>query len=389
MRRYLIIGAGMQGVAAGYYLAKNDECEVVFNDLDVKKAEAAAKRVHDLTGKPTQFVLTNVIDIMNDYHEEVMARLSDYDGVLSAATFKINEVLTEYCAKLGVHMVDLGGNTRVVQHQIDFHTTAINSEAVIVADSGLAPGLGNILADLIHSESGADSVEILCGGIPEIGEFNLSDPLKYKLVFSYEGLINEYFEPVYNLQNGQLVVEDGFSGLDSNITMEFDGKTYELEAFYTSGGTSMAPFDLRREESDLKNYVYKTLRYRGHRDAFAEMFHSDRDQEIMSLIKNDWKDIILLRVQGKKDGQVVQEIAMRTTECPVTGFSAMEQSTAFPAAQTLIMAATGALESGVWTPNNAFYGRSDLIRLLMNTTGLKFEEKQTVSTSYTQDMFGP
>lgn len=383
MKRFLVIGAGMQGVAAGYYLAKNGNGRVFFMDTNVNKAKIASEKINSLLNKNVATYISEPYNI-TFRNERTRKLIGSYHGIVSAATFKINLELTKLCIDLGTHMVDLGGNNTVVNKQIIFNSTAIRNNVTILPDSGLAPGLGNILARLIIDENAdVHDIKILCGGLPEHDQFESDDPLKYKLVFSYEGLLNEYFEPVESRRNGLKVVEPGFSDLEE-VTLEFDSTNYVLEAFLTSGGTSRG---VVTSPLNIRNYIYKTLRYQGHRDNWEYINESER---LEMMTRPEWKDIILLKVQGLKNGKVLQEFTMKTSECPVTGFSAMAQATAYPAAETLLLAVAGSLKSGVLTPDRVFAYTPEIARNLIKSTGLNIQENKTeVSVNHIQDMFGP
>ena len=73
----------------------------------------------------------------------------------------------------------------------------------IAPDCGLSPGLASILAgDLLRGVGGqADALKIYVGGLPQ----EPRPPFGYQLVFSVDGLINEYSEPAKILRNKKSV----------------------------------------------------------------------------------------------------------------------------------------------------------------------------------------
>ena len=142
-------------------------------------------------------------------------------------------------------------------------------------------------------------------------------------------------------------------------TLEFDG-IGELEAFYTSGGSSTLP-DTYETKIDFLDY--KTIRYPGHCTPVKTMLElglaSRKTVEIdgtpvepravfrnvlsRALSFNDL-DMVLVRVtvDGEKAGQprtITYEIVDRQDSR--TGLSAMMRCTAFPAAIIAHMAASG------------------------------------------------
>lgn len=346
MNSYLIYGAGMQGTAAGYYLAKRDpHCRISFFDINSARSETAARRVNYLLGNEKCTALTtNAVD------------LEPYDGVFSSASYKINEDLTLSCIEAKCHMVDLGGNTDVVLKQVEYSSEAEQVGVVIAPDQGLAPGLGNIIAaEGISRVANPHTATIYCGGIPE--KPIEGDKLNYKLVFSYEGLINEYFEDCELIKDGKHVIRPGMSDWEL-VSILHDT---QLEAFNTSGGSSLAPINLKGK---VENYIYKTLRYPGHRAEIVRLRAEGREDLILESASKfeDIKDQIILKVVVAEEGSnLAMSKAPATFQCslvqqedPETGFSAMEQCTAYPAAETLFMAVNEQISEGIWTPDDIF-----------------------------------
>jgi lysine 6-dehydrogenase len=143
--------------------------------------------------------------------------------------------------------------------------------------------------------------------------------------------------------------------------LEFDG-IGELEAFYTSGGTSTLP-DTYQGRVDFLDY--KTIRYPGHCRLFRTMLELGlasqqeidvngqkvQPRELFKAVLNRKLsfgdlDMTLVRVsvEGEISGeekQIVYEIVDRQQSA--TGLTAMMRTTAFPAAIVTLMAARGQL----------------------------------------------
>src|SRR5258705_11013918 len=73
----------------------------------------------------------------------------------------------------------------------------------LAPDFGLSPGMAWILGgELVNRLDGrADALKLYVGGLPA----KPMPPFHYQLVFSVEGLINEYVEPAGILRNGKTV----------------------------------------------------------------------------------------------------------------------------------------------------------------------------------------
>ena len=148
--------------------------------------------------------------------------------------YRFNAELTEAAIAAGV-VRDLGGNTTVVRQQLAQHAAAEARGVSVVPDCGLAPGLANILA--AHGVSQMDAprdVHVRCGGLPQqpVG------PLGYKLVFNFDGLVNEYSGFGEFLRDGRRAAVPALTELEE---IEFAPPLGKCEAAVTSGDEHAPP----------------------------------------------------------------------------------------------------------------------------------------------------
>ncbi|MFH1686929.1 MAG: saccharopine dehydrogenase C-terminal domain-containing protein [bacterium] len=341
-----VLGAGLMGRAAVYDLAQNDDVEKIgVFDVDGDLAVEIAKKYG--YGKAA----AGKIDAGNE--SAVAAVLGEYDGALSCVSYKYNPGLTRAAIGAKCHLADLGGNNDAVRTQLGMNSEAVQAGVIVIPDCGLAPGMVAVLAaDGVARLDKVSSVKIRVGGLPQ----SPRPPLNYQMVFSAEGLINEYWEPCVILENG---VKKTVNPMTAVELLEFDG-VGKLEAFYTSGGTSTLP-DTYQGKIDFLDY--KTIRYPGHCQLFKPMLEiglasrreiniDGRPVQPRELFKavlernltHDDLDMVLLRVvvEGEKDGQdktIIYELVDR--QDARTGLTAMMRTTAFPAAIVIQMAAAG------------------------------------------------
>jgi lysine 6-dehydrogenase len=348
-----VIGAGLMGGAALYDAARAEGVEKVgVFDIDEKLAAEVGERFGD--GK----AVSGRIDAGDE--ETAAEILSGYDAAVSCVTYRFNPGLTRAAIKAKCHLVDLGGNNDVVKGQLELDAEAREAGIIVIPDCGLAPGMVSIMvADAVAKMDKISSVKIRVGGLPQ----SPRRPLNYQIVFSSEGLINEYWEPCVILENGQKKTVNPMSGLED---LEFDG-IGELEAFYTSGGSSTLPDTF---EGKIDFLDYKTIRYPGHCLRFKTMLELGLASRKMievdgamvepravfkavleHALGTDDLDMILLRVavEGEKDGSTASRIyELVDRQDSRTGLTAMMRTTAFPAAIVAWMAASGKItERGV------------------------------------------
>ena len=341
-----VLGAGLMGRAAVYDLSRAEGVTAVgVFDIDEKLADEVAKKYGN------NIAIAAALDAGDI--AAVTSVLKNYDAAISCVTYKFNPGLTKAAISAKCHLVDLGGNNDTVAEQLAMNDEAEKNDVIIIPDCGLAPGMVAVLcADAFTKFDQIKSVKIRVGGLPQ----NPRPPLNYQMVFSAEGLINEYWEPCVILENGRKKTVEPMSEIEE-LEFESIGK---LEAFYTSGGTSTLP-DSYLNKIDFLDY--KTIRYPGHCELFKTMLEiglASREEidvngqkviprELFKTVLNknlsfDEPDLFLVRLtaEGTKNAgnhKVVYELIDRYDQ--ETGLTAMMRSTSFPAAIVAWMAASG------------------------------------------------
>ncbi len=351
-----ILGSGQMGRGAAFDLARQDAVEqLLLADINLKCAESLAKE----TGSKAKAVK---VDARN--REQLNGFFGTVDTVISAVSYTVNVLHTEVAIETGTHMCDLGGGWTIVQKQIEMSDRARDAGITVVPDCGLAPGMVSVLARHgIEYLDRVDSVKIRVGGLQQ----EPRPPLNYSLIFSVEGLINEYVEPCVALRDGKVVLEDPLVGFEEIYFPEPFGK---LEAFNTSGGTSTLPYTYQGRVGEMD---YKTIRYPGHGHKVwclmkLGLMSSDpievegkkvRPRKMLETLleKNlppAGKDVTLIRImvegwKGTESRNIEYEVIDYFDE--TTGLTSMMRTTSFPAAVTAMMMADGRIsERGVLTP---------------------------------------
>lgn len=333
----------MMGWAAAFDLARSERVQAVtLADKDELRLGHAVERVNRLTGsnKVTGARL-DAADI-----GAALERMRGHDGVLSAVPYYFNLGLAKAAIRAGCHFADLGGNSVVVQQEFRRELQAQAAGIAIAPDCGLSPGMASILGgELLRRIGGkADALKIYVGGLPQAPR----PPFNYQLVFSVEGLINEYSEPAKILRGGEMITVEPLTEAE---TFHMEGFP-ELEAFHTSGGTSTLPETFQGQVGEC---FEKTLRYPGHaamlRTLFdLELFSNEKRridgalvsprQLMASLFEEKFKsnepEVTLLRVEAHQQEMVASFSLIDYTD-PTTGMTSMMRTTAWPASIVLQM----------------------------------------------------
>lgn len=345
--KVLVLGAGRMGHGAVFDLVRNspDVDEVTVADFDLARAEAVASAVDAGRVVPRQVDASAEAD--------VAALIAGHDSVISCVNYWYNVSLSKAAIACGANFCDLGGNNYIVDEQLALDAEARAAGVSIIPDCGLAPGMVSILA--MHGCAkfdAVDEVHIRVGGLPQQPE----PPLNYQLVFSVEGLINEYIEVARVIRDGVIREVDSMTEIES---LAFGGFP-PLEAFQTSGGTSTLPDTFLGKVRELD---YKTIRYAGHCEKFKTMIDLGlcSSDEIVSDFQKvvprkvfgtlleahlpaDGPDYVLVRLDfaGRSGGglktlryDIVDKLDV------ATGMSAMMRTTAFPASIIAQMMARG------------------------------------------------
>ena len=345
--RILVLGAGRMGHGAVFDLIHNStEVErVTVADFDMKKSESVADSVGTSRVEPHHVDVANISDVAD--------LMRGHDSVISCVNYWYNVALSKAAIEMGANFCDLGGNNYIVDEQLALDADAKAAGVNIIPDCGLAPGMVSVLA--MHGAAKFDRIDeihIRVGGLPQ----NPQPPLNYQLVFSVEGLINEYIEVARVIRDGKITEVDSMTEIEE---LAFDGFP-PLEAFQTSGGTSTLPDTFLGKIRELD---YKTIRYAGHCEKFKTMIDLGLCSSDEMVVDNqkitprkffgellqkhlpaDGPDYVLVRLDfvGIKNGETAKlryDIIDKLD--PATGMSAMMRTTAFPASIIAQMMARG------------------------------------------------
>lgn len=341
--RMLVLGAGRMGLGAVHDLVSQSDVDgVTVADFDRAKADQIAARY-------PKNVVAAQIDC-ND-HAAVFELMRGHASAISCVNYWLNERLARAAIEAGTHFCDLGGNNDVVDAELALDADARKASVNIIPDCGLAPGMVAVL--VAHGASKftkLDEVHIRVGGLPQ----DPQPPLNYQLVFSVEGLINEYIEPARVIRDGKVVTIESMTEIES---LDFPQPFGTMEAFQTSGGTSTLVETFLGKVNVLD---YKTIRYPGHCEKFktmidlglckSELLEVDgvrvKPRRVLGelLVKNlphDEPDVVLVRVEFAGDGGKKLRYDIIDRHDPETGLSAMMRTTAFPASIVALMMARG------------------------------------------------
>lgn len=356
--KYAILGAGMQGPAVAYDLARFGNAEIIYlADIDEARATQKAHGVNQLLQR--EVVRPQRVDASDD--QQVRAYFEQADVVISAVPWQMNMRLIQHALEVQRNFIDMGNDPEWFWHEFRKRDEeAKKAHIALVPDCGLAPGMVNHLGlYCMEQMDTCHEIRLRCGGLPQ----RPIPPIGYKLVFNMIGVISEYMGEALTLHEGAPHYVPTMDDVET-LTIEPLGT---LEAASTSGGTSTAPYTL---QGKVREYDYKTLRYPGHWAAMRALrdlgFFDEKPltlhgahitpREIAAQIIPphidfpEEKDLVVVSAYGAgiKNG-APYSIRLEFVEYhdDTTGFTAMERCTGFAASIIAIGTATGVVPRGI------------------------------------------
>ena len=297
MKNVLVLGAGKIGSLISCLLSRSGDYNVHLGDVD---SDAIARLRSELSGGNLKFLsmdATRKPDLVG------FARDNKLEAVISALPYYCNTTVGEVARECALHYFDL---TEDVDVSRAIGTISKGAPTAFIPQCGLAPGFISIVAnDLMKHFDELDTVKLRVGALP----VNPSNVLKYSLTWSTDGLINEYGNMCYGIENGATLALLPLEGYE---TIEVDGLLYE--AFNTSGGLGTLADTYGGKVNTM---TYKTLRYPGHCEKIHFLMqdlklNQDRDnlkRILENAVPKTLQDVVLIyvSVSGKQKGELFEE----------------------------------------------------------------------------------
>jgi saccharopine dehydrogenase-like NADP-dependent oxidoreductase len=294
MKQIAVLGAGNIGTLIAYLLASTGDYLVHLMD---------AKDIDRDTPLLSNNIKFTQIDVAQAEALEKLLAQQKIIAIISSLPYFLNIGIAKIAQKLAVHYFDLTEDVKVSKAITEIAATA---QQAFVPHCGIAPGFINILAhDLMCQFDSLDTIHLRVGSLPT----HINNALHYALLWSIDGVINEYNNVCYGIINGE---KTALQPLEDLETVEIDGLAYE--AFNTSGGVGSL---VDRYVGKVKNLNYKTLRYPGHCEKMRFLLKDLKLNENCPLLKTilenalpkTKQDVVLIyvAVTGSKQKQLADE----------------------------------------------------------------------------------
>ena len=236
--------------------------------------------------------------------------VADKTLVINALPYTENLIIYNACLKSDIPYFDFSEDAELNDfiHNIDLN----KSLPFTMPHCGLAPGMSTVIANhLMHDMDTVDYIKIRVGSLSQ----DSTNKLKYHLMWSPDGLINEYSGDCQIVRDGKFYEVPTLTGYEE---LMIDGDTYE--AFNTSGGlgsfaktiSNAHPYE-RFANVDLN---YKTIRYKGHHNLIDFLMNDLRipKEELIEIIKRGVsttrRDLVIIYVVvgGMENGKFKERV---------------------------------------------------------------------------------
>jgi saccharopine dehydrogenase-like NADP-dependent oxidoreductase len=366
--KILLLGVGMQGRAAMYDLAQRDEVtEIIAGDWDIKALrEHVAERGYGRIVRCEQLnaAVPENLDWLIGQGADVIINLLPTQFVNSVATAAIQ------------HRIHLAFTSYITPELIAMAGEAKTKGITILPEFGLDPGIDLVM--LGHAVRSLDRVEdILCYGAGFPDEDAANNPIKYKISWTFDGVLKSYRRAGRIIQEGKVVdIGDTEMFSPKNMHLVNIPGIGSLEA-YPNGDVLPYADLLGIEHASLRNLGRYAARWPGHCafwNTIVDLHLLDGDpvmvdgqpvnpQHFMAAAlaphlqyADDERDVTLVRVEvrGQKNGEkkhlVYQMVDKRDLE---TGFMSMNRTVGFTVSIGALMIGSGQISKrGLLSPVN-------------------------------------
>ena len=233
-KKIIVLGAGLVGSAIAIDLSYQ---------YDVTAADVNTDAFRAFENHP------GINTLQADLKEPAALKklVKSYDLAVGAVPGFMGFQTMKSVIEAGIKMVDI---SFMPEDFLALDSLAKKHRTTVVADCGVAPGMGNIILGHHARKMEVHSYKCLVGGLPVIREW----PYEYKAVFSPIDVIEEYTRPARYVQNYELVTREALSEPE---LVHFE-ETGTLEAWNSDGLRSLV-----QTMKKIPNMIEKTLRYPG------------------------------------------------------------------------------------------------------------------------------
>ncbi|MEN8171907.1 MAG: saccharopine dehydrogenase C-terminal domain-containing protein [Chloroflexota bacterium] len=385
--KILLLGVGLQGKAALHDLA---------NSPDVTQVIAADINYQDLKRYVAQLDTAKVLTINLDVRDDgaVMQQMRLVQAVIILLPQELRLNLVKLAIKCRIHLIE---TSYALPEYAALSAEAEAGDLAILPECGLDPGIDLVLAGrAVREFDQIQALHVYGTGVPEPKAADT--PIKYKISWTFAGVLSAYQRPARMLKDGEIVNLSPSEMFDlSNIHMvDMDGLGL-MEAYYN--GDAVKYLDVFKIKDTTRDTGRYSLRWPGHAEFWKKMvdlgFLAEEPilvdgqsvsprQFVHDLLapqlgyRPDERDVAAIRVvvEGIKDGQsrriVYQMIDRRDLD---TGLMAMQRTVGYTASIGAQMLLRGDIKKrGLLTPTRDI--PSDIFIAELEKRGIQIQHQE-------------
>lgn len=287
--RVAVVGAGRVGLCLAEMLAATGNYAVVAADCTDEALVTAQARG----------LAVRQVDAARP--QELVRLMAETDLAVAAVPDRLVPRVAQAAA--GIHYLDFceaSEETKAVG-------ATVAPDKAFLTGCGVSPGLVDAVAnDLAQRLDPGCSLDLRVGAIPA----RRTNRLGYGLIWSLDGLIDEYTEPCVAIVDGCVTTLPALSG-----RIEFEAGDVDYEAFLTAGSLDAIAALVNPH---VRNLVFRTIRYPGHLD-YMQFLLDDlglrrRRDLLATVLRNGLPaaepDVVVMEVRatGTRDGRPSEEL---------------------------------------------------------------------------------
>jgi len=250
--KILLLGVGLQGKAALHDLVNSPEItQIIAADANYEDLETYVKTLKTDKVKPVQ------LDVRNK--EQVAEQMGQVQAVIDLLPKQFRLEAARQAVENGIHFIETS-YALPEYTELGKHAEALG--ITILPECGLDPGIDLVLAGRAVREF--DEVHELHAygtGVPEPEAAN--NPLKYKISWTFAGVLSAYQRPARMLKNGKVIDLTPSEMFDAAYvhTVDVEGLG-TMEAYYN--GDAVKFLDILQIADTVTDTGRYSLRWPGH-----------------------------------------------------------------------------------------------------------------------------
>lgn len=259
MMKILLLGVGLQGKATLHDLA---------NSPDVTQIIAADANFDDLQNYAKDLNNAKITPIKLDVRERdaVSLQMKKVDAVIVLLPQGFRLDILNLAIENGIHFIE---TSYALPEYANLGTLAEAKGITILPECGLDPGIDLVLAGhAIREFDEVRQLHVYGTGVPEPEA--ATNPIKYKISWTFAGVLSAYQRPAKMLKEGQIVDLSPSEMFDAaNVHMVDMEGLGSMEAYYNGDAVKyLDVFKIAETTTDTGRY---SLRWPGHTEFWKKM----------------------------------------------------------------------------------------------------------------------